>query len=127
MEFTEIATKKSDGQTKPHSPRRTSKSEQLNYLQQWQASGMRQTDFCKQHNINIKTFANWRKRLARDNALASSAPVKGSSSNQSALKQLEPAYLKVTAPNGLSCSIPNNLNLDLILSLVRVLSSCKFN
>ena len=33
----------------------------------WQESGQTQGDYCKQHGLNLKTFAYWRRRQKKDN------------------------------------------------------------
>ena len=30
-----------------------------NHIEAWQASGLSQRDYCRQHGLNAKTFANW--------------------------------------------------------------------
>jgi hypothetical protein len=34
-------------------------------IQEWQASGLSQADFCRQSNLNVVTFASWKRRLLR--------------------------------------------------------------
>ncbi|CAE6508515.1 conserved hypothetical protein [Nitrosomonas nitrosa] len=30
-----------------------------NHIEAWQASGLSQRDYCRQHGLNAKTFGNW--------------------------------------------------------------------
>ena len=35
------------------------------HLLAWEQSGTSQTDYCRAHNLNIKTFAYWRRKLVK--------------------------------------------------------------
>lgn len=34
-------------------------------IQEWQASGLSQADFCRQSNLNMVTFASWKRRVLK--------------------------------------------------------------
>jgi hypothetical protein len=35
------------------------KSHHLQHISTWQASGLKQVDYCRQHGLNAKTFSRW--------------------------------------------------------------------
>ena len=43
----------------------------LSHSEAWQASGQTQGEYCKQHGLNLKTFAYWRRRFKSDSTALS--------------------------------------------------------
>ena len=37
----------------------------LNHIKQWQSSNLKNTEYCKIHQLNIKSFGNWKTKLYR--------------------------------------------------------------
>jgi hypothetical protein len=48
-------------------------TDQQEHLEAWQASGLSQVAYCRQHKLNSKTFSNWL-RIYRSEQVASVAP-----------------------------------------------------
>jgi hypothetical protein len=46
---------------------------QQQHIASWQASGLSQVAYCRQHKLNSKTFSNWQ-RVHRSQQVASSTP-----------------------------------------------------
>ena len=46
---------------------------QQQHIETWQASGLSQVAYCRQHKLNSKTFTNWL-RIHRSQQVAPSAP-----------------------------------------------------
>lgn len=45
-----------------------------NHIEAWQASGLSQRDYCRQHGLNAKTFANWL-RIYRNSRMDAKIPI----------------------------------------------------
>lgn len=65
----------------------------------WQASGMSQAEFCKQHDLLYHRFIYWKQKFSGDRLRTSQNPLPG-------------GFVKVVAVNGdsgLSVTLPNGL------------------
>ncbi len=40
----------------------------------WEQSGLSQADYCRQHNLNVSTFAGWKRRFQKASLSGSSTP-----------------------------------------------------
>lgn len=58
------------------------RAERTAYIDAFKSSGLTQTDFCKEHNINYKSFNNWL-RLHKQSDLGGSAQSKSAPDPQS--------------------------------------------
>ncbi|GJL76107.1 IS66 family insertion sequence element accessory protein TnpB [Nitrosomonas sp.] len=48
-------------------------TQQQKHIESWQASGLSQVAYCRQHKLNSKTFSNWL-RFYRSQQVASTVP-----------------------------------------------------
>jgi len=38
----------------------------LNHVEAWQKSGITQTEYCRTHNLNLKSFSNWKLKHVKE-------------------------------------------------------------
>lgn len=103
---------------------RTSKSQSAHYVKLWQESNLPREVFCQRHNLHIKTFSNWIKKSEplskatdKNNLLA---PDKQSRVDE---------YFRVDCqlPNEVCLTITGISNVGMILSMIKGISTCRFN
>ena len=87
-------------------------------INEQEASGLSQTQFCKERNISSAQFVYYRSEFKpKQIAAASFSPV--------TIKQVSPIKeIRLTLPNGFQCIFPSDLSTLQIKELVMVLLSC---
>jgi transposase-like protein len=105
---------------------------QKQHVQEFENSGLKQIEFCKQHNIRYSTFANWWRRhrseqATVDQSIVPDSPVVMTTSKEALTKESRPTfYMTCTLPNGLNIAL-SPVGLVDLPELIEVLSICKLN
>ena len=87
-------------------------------VKEQEASGLSQTQFCKERNISSGKFGYYR-------SVFKSKPVEKGSFTPVTIKQaLASKDIRITLPNGFQCVFPSDLNALQIKEWVKVLLSC---
>ncbi len=117
---------------KPSYQNRTPAAIQKQTVQAFEVSGLKQVQFCEQHDIPYSTFANWWRRHRSDQAAISKSLVHDGS--MITINQEEGAIKENQATLHMTCALPNRLNIMLssivladLPKLIEVLSTCKLN
>lgn len=88
-----------------------------------EASGLSQTEFCKQHNLVVSTFGYYRRvikskeKIGSDKKLFSPIQIK----NRELIKSSD---IKIILPNGFQCIISYAMEISQIKQLMEALLSC---
>ncbi len=78
------------------------------HINAWKQSGISQSDFCRQHGLNIKIFGYWKRKLCSRPEGVSFVPVAIKPSHISIVKS--GALLRLVTCNGLSIEIGDGFN-----------------
>ena len=97
-------------------------------IEEQQASGLTQKEFCKQKNIDLSHFVYYRCQLKKNIDLASTSrgsflPVK-ISDDKNPTPLATPSEIKVLLPNGFQCIFISNLDVAYVKQFIQVLSTC---
>ena len=110
---------------------RTPASIQQQHVQAFKDSGVRQVEFCEQHNIPYKTFTNWLRRYRLDQPLKNQI---SRTQENIVIATAEDHMKKIASLTTIQCTLPNGLSLTLnpiiladLSKLIEVLSTCKLN
>jgi hypothetical protein len=124
MEFTQIVQSDLNGSKLSKRRSRTSESQRQYYVQLWQESNLSQKVFCQQHNIHLKTFSNWIKKIK-------SSPKQTTRNNllpkEAAFNTDKNLKLEFQFPNEICVSITGSPDAEMLLSIIKGVSTCKFN
>ena len=82
----------------------------------WQESGQTQGDYCKQHGLNLKTFAYWRRRMKK-----ASTSVRLVQLPSEALRNSERSALRVVVDGRFTIEIEDGFNPTTLGRVVEVL------
>ena len=82
----------------------------------WQESGQTQGEYCKQHGLNLKTFAYWRRRQKKD-----STSVRLVQLSAEALHHAERSALRVVVDNRYAIEVSDGFNPATLGSVLEVL------
>lgn len=91
------------------------------HIEGWRASGLSQAAYCRQHGLDMKRFAYWRRTLASTAAAASTPallPIMVSDA------PVADDRVEVRLPNGLQVLLPIGLDPAHVVPLIRALWSC---
>ncbi len=100
-----------------------STAEQAQYVKRWQESRLKQSAFCRQHNLNPKTFSQWIKKFTvNKNGLVLDQPHKAPGKR---LMQVD--YLELKLANGASVNFQGTLQGAWIHSMIEEILACKSN
>lgn len=102
----------------------TDKHKQLAYIEQWRASNLSRDEFCQQHNLNRKTFANWCRSVKQSSRSRRTHSVESSRTKLLDIAQHE---ITVSLPNGVYLKLSNALPTDEVLSVLKEMSQWKFD
>jgi hypothetical protein len=100
------------------------KAEQLLLVGQWKASQLKQTEFCQQHNLNVKTFSNWLAKMKRQPEKVPMPEQSSASMQKTSVLLPEVTAYELELPNGIRVIGISLANLPLV---ILELSQCKFN
>jgi hypothetical protein len=101
--------------TKEQSKRR---EEWQKYIEAWEASGVKQIDFCKQHNICSGKFSYYKNLLKpKQTEYAKFTPIKITAPSSA-------IDIRITLPNGFSVYFPCRLDKEKLKGFIEVLLSC---
>lgn len=95
-------------------------SEQKRWIRRYEESGLNQMAFCRENNLNVKTFGRWKRKfdvpppLLTETALSLEATVKPSRQQ-----------VHCVLPNGINFEF--GLESELLSQFVRELCQCKFS
>ncbi len=84
-------------------------------IQDWKESGNSQAGYCREHNLNIKTFTYWRRKLSQrltTVSLVQVAPLSNTS-----------AHIKLIINDGFSIEVEDGFRPDTLKQLVHVVRS----
>jgi hypothetical protein len=103
-----------------------SKAQKKEFCEEWKASGLTQSQYCRDKGINAVTFSGWIKKFLRNENTAKTK-VKGKSkfiplSLQSSA-QIQ-GSLEIIAANKLTIRLPITVEESLILKIIKDLSKC---
>lgn len=98
MEFKAVTLAKDALTSRKRQHSKRDESEQRRLIALWQSSGKKQSEFCREHDLNAKTFSNWVRALTvppkhKDTMISESA----SSDTQTCL----PQGVEIDLPNGI--------------------------
>ena len=82
----------------------------------WQESGQTQGEYCKQHGLNLKTFAYWRRRQKKDNPSVRLVQL-----SAEALHQAERSALRIVVDNRYAIEVSDGFNPTTLGRVVEVL------
>ena len=99
----------------PKRQKRRSVSAQMKWVRRFLRSGMSQVAFCREHNINLKTFGNWKRKFDQ-------LQMNPSSCEASTTIQKHQA-LNLTFPNGIR--IEASIDLSTLNHWFKELVACK--
>lgn len=85
------------------------------HIKAWQASGITRTVYCRQHNLNVGTFAYWRHRLKTD-----SAPVKLVQIATGATRQSERETLRLVVDDLFAIEVTDSFNPATLARVIKV-------
>lgn len=111
---------------------RTPASVQKQHIKEFENSGLKQVEFCEQHNIPYSTFTNWWRRHRSDKAIVREVAVHDSSmitttQEGDTTHGIKPIiHMTCTFSNKLSVVLSSIVLADLP-KLIEVLSTCKLN
>jgi len=98
------------------------KAKQRKYIACWQESGLSQSEFCKRHKVNPKTFSNWLSTVGIKVREVLPPPQKTVSDSLS-----NDVCFQCQFPNGIALVI-NGVNDGRLMSLlIQEVAQCKFN
>ena len=86
------------------------------HLDNWEESGLNQSEYCRQHNLIYHRFGYWKARFKSRNLpvkfvqVASSEPINSS-----------PSFLKLNLPRGCQVEIPDDFSEDTLKRLLTTL------
>jgi len=121
MNFTPLSTNKAASLTRQKRAK-TPLSEQMAMVKQWKLSQLKQTDFCRLHQIHPKTFSRWVRRWGVDK--------KASLPNMSMPQdhgQLSVESLELVLAGGASFCFKGALRRQWVIDLLQEICQCKFN
>ncbi len=78
------------------------------HINAWKQSGMSQTDFCRRHELNIKIFGYWKRKLCSRPNGVNFVPVSIKPSHTASVKSV--SSLKIVTGNGLSVEVNDGFN-----------------
>ncbi|MCP5245169.1 MAG: IS66 family insertion sequence element accessory protein TnpB [Burkholderiales bacterium] len=96
----------------------TTQEQQIRYIKAWQASGLSQVAYCRDHGLNSKTFGNWLWAYrvgAEHNQSATLIPVKITSTAPVS------DYLKLRCSGGHTLELPSDVSPQWLGELLRCL------
>jgi hypothetical protein len=86
-------------------------------LQDWEMSGLKRAEYCRQNQIPVSTFDYWRKRIRKESALSSDE--KGLVKLPMFLKQSTQVSYSIDYPSGHKIQIPENYSSEPLKRLIR--------
>ena len=111
---------------------RTPSSVQKKNVKAFETSGLKQVQFCEQHNIPYKTFSNWLKRHRSDKMIVTTSVAQ--STTMTAKAQEKDVAVTSGFTTNITCSLSNGLILSMspmtltdLPIIIEVLSQCKLN
>ncbi len=78
------------------------------HINAWKQSGISQSDFCRQHGLNIKIFGYWKRKLCSRPEGVSFVPVAIKPSHPASMKS--GSSLRIVTGNGLSIEVGDGFN-----------------
>jgi len=125
MDFNRIVTDSAatPAQTRGRTRRYWTSDECATIVARWQASGLSQAEFCKEHNLSCKSLSRWHNKLRNPAAKKQSRktpPVPSTVTHQSV------SYV-VSLPNGVTLRLVGQPEITLLLELLQQVATCKFD
>ena len=93
--------------------------QQQKHVEAWQASGLSQAAYCREHKLNAKTFSNWL-RIYRIEQADSKVPTMIPVTIKSAVSSTESLYLR--AASGHVLQLPANVSPQWLGELLKCLA-----
>ena len=93
-------------------------TQQQEHIEAWQASGLSQVAYCRQHKLNSKTFSNWL-RIYRSQLVSSVAPALIPVEIKS--KPSSPGSLCLRWPQGHTLELPADVSPQWLAELLKCL------
>ena len=100
-----------------------SKSKQIKHVTRWKKSGMNQSEFCKHHKLNLKTFSGWLRNTLEANGAAPLASIKNAVNDPPKSE----VSLQCQFPNGSDLTINGMIDKSLLTLIIQEVALCKFN
>ena len=125
MEFKQIVKANVDQATRSKKKRKSyvSTKRQADFVSLWEESQISQTEFCRQHDINLKTFSNWRKKTNEQHALSASRLNKP---GKAPSRQSRHCY-EIVFPNGIKLYVIDSVEKSLLSLIIKEIHACKSN
>lgn len=89
-----------------------------NHIEAWQASGLSQRDYCRQHGLNAKTFGNWL-RIYSNSWMNAKAPMLTPVTIKPEVSSTESLYLR--GSNGHTLQLPASVSPQWLGELLKCL------
>lgn len=89
-----------------------------NHIEAWQASGLTQRAYCRQHSLNAKTFGNWL-RIYRNRRMNAEAPTLIPVTIEPMVSSTESLYLRGSSSHTLQ--LPANVSPQWLGELLKCL------
>jgi hypothetical protein len=99
-----------------------SRAEWFDLVKDQMASGLTQTEFCKNHNLILARFTYYKKQLSLETDQQSDASFSPVIVNQPLNVKI--SDIKIELPNGFRCHVPTTISSEKLKQLIGVLISC---
>lgn len=93
-------------------------------IQDWEASGLTQITFCRQHNLNYESFKKWRQRLPADPSSSQRlrlVPIATSANQHVAATAVDHPKPLTVHIGDLRLDVPQGFDPNLLVQVVRTL------
>ncbi|VAW71646.1 hypothetical protein MNBD_GAMMA12-1146 [hydrothermal vent metagenome] len=93
----------------------------IDHVNTWSTSGLSQAEYCRQHDLPMGKFYNWKLKLKSKTVIPVVVqPDKGPSHTESSFTDNS---IEITLANNIRCRFPDSINLDTASDWIRVLSN----
>jgi len=91
----------------------------VEHVNAWSDSDLSQAEYCRQHNLPMGNFYNWKLKLKSRTVI----PVVVQSDNKPASELSCLSAIEITLANNIRCQFPGNMDLNAASDWIRVLSN----
>ena len=93
-----------------------------NIIKAWQKSGEKQTEWCKQNNVNIATFKYWKQKFKKaNNPDVKFHELETKEQIEKTIPQSKPITIEIA---NAKINVPDGANPHLLRTIIKVIKSC---